>query len=401
MRRAVLLLAASTLALPLTLVGPTSSTSGFVAARFDVSTLHGEIPQPLLGAYLDAAEVWNIDWALLAAVGKVECDHGRYQAAGCWPPGTINHAGARGPMQFLGSTWRSTADRYALDVSGPPAPDSHGYATDGDGDGIADPWNTYDAVHSAARFLVDLGGRDDPRLAAKRYNAGPANPNPTAGEAYATRVADLIAHYHALAGADGPGAPHAGVVIDGYALPFDPAGLHAVTTDRTPPRDPEWQLVKPHHSGRVGADIALPTGTRLYALVGGTVRWAGESGDCGYGIAIHNPDQQATVTYCHLSRLAATPGDQVVAGQHVGWSGGAAGGPGAGNSTGPHLHLHIDTPSGRRCPQAVLLGLWRGWPVPTIAGLRTAGCTYSDVPPAPVWPVPVPPDLPIPDGSTE
>jgi hypothetical protein len=65
-----------------------------------------------------------------------------------------------------------------------------------------------------------------------------------------------------------------------------------------------------------------------------------------------------------------------------------------GSSTGPHLH--IDTPSGRRCPQALLYGLWRGWPVPTIAGLRTTGCTYTAVAPPPQSPVPVPPDLPLP-----
>ena len=42
-------------------------------------------------------------------------------------------------------------------------------------------------------------------------------------------------------------------------------------------------------------------------------------------------------------------------------------------------------------------GLWRGWPVPTIAGLRTSGCTYDGSAPAEQSPVPIPPDLPIPD----
>jgi hypothetical protein len=49
-----------------------------------------------------------------------------------------------------------------------------------------------------------------------------------------------------------------------------------------------------------------------------------------------------------------------------------------------------------RAAQALLLGLWRGWPVPTIAALRTDGCTYARIPPAPVWPAPIPPDLPLP-----
>ncbi|MDP9021372.1 MAG: peptidoglycan DD-metalloendopeptidase family protein [Actinomycetota bacterium] len=395
MRRAALVFAAAALALPLGVVASPENSGGYLGP-FDPSAVTGEIPKPTLYAYLDAAARWDLDWALLAAVGKIECDHGRLRAAGCWPPGTINHAGARGPMQFLGSTWRASAGRYQVDVAGPPAAEGHGYATDGDGDGIADPWSTYDAVHAAARFLVDLGGRDDPRRAAKGYNAGPANPNPTAGEAYATKVVELIARYHQLAGAGGPGSPTPAVVSDGFALPFDPAGLHAVTTGTTPPRDPEWQLVKPHHSARVAADIPLPVGTTLYALAGGAVTWAGEMGACGYGVAIRHADQHATITYCHLSRVDANAGDVLTAGRPIGRSGGAPGAPGAGNSTGPHLHLQIETPTSRRCPQAMLLGLWRGWPVPTISALRTSGCTYTGNPPPPATPVPVPPDLPIP-----
>jgi hypothetical protein len=388
---------AAVVALPLGMAAGIGASDARWPISFDRSVLAGEIPEPMLTAYLDAAEEWDIDWALLAAIGKIECDHGRYLAAGCWPPGSINAEGARGPMQFLGSTWRSSAGRYDLDVSGPPASDGRGYGTDGDEDGIADPWNPVDAVHSAARFLVDLGGRSDPRSAAKGYYAGPANPDPTVGEAYASRAAQLITHYHQLAGTGGPGTPPVAVVQDGYALPFAPSGLHAVTTNARPPRDPEWQLVRPHHADRIAVDIALQVGTAVYALVDATVVWAGASGDCGYGIQLHDPTQQARITYCHLSAIATSAGQQVDVGQPIGRSGGEPGAPGAGSSTGPHLHLHIVTPAGRRCPQALLLGLWRGWPVPTISGLRTSGCTYSGTPPAPVSPVPLPPDLPVPE----
>ncbi len=265
MRRTLLAVGVVIIVLPLGLVVAITTGSARPPVGFDPASVAGEIPEPMLSAYVDAAERWEIDWALLAAIGKLECDHGRYPAPGCRPPGTVNFAGARGPMQFLGSTWRASAGRYDIDVAGPPVPDGQGYGTDGDGDAIADPWNPFDAAHSAARYLVALGGRNDPRLAAKGYNAGPANPSPTAGEGYAARAVELIAHYHRLAGLGGPGTPRAAVVQDGYALPFAPAGLHAVTADASPPRDPEWQLVKPHHSGRVGADISLAVGTALYA----------------------------------------------------------------------------------------------------------------------------------------
>lgn len=78
--------------------------------------------------------------------------------------------------------------------------------TDGDGDGIAAPWSIYDAIQAAARYLIDLGARDDPRSAAKHYNAGPNNSNPITGEGCATRTIELMVEYHGLAGYGGPGA---------------------------------------------------------------------------------------------------------------------------------------------------------------------------------------------------
>ena len=70
-----------------------------------------EIPAAYLAAYRRAARTCpHLSWSLLAAVGKVESNHGRG-----WPPawrstpgiapGTENFAGAGGPMQFLAPTW--------------------------------------------------------------------------------------------------------------------------------------------------------------------------------------------------------------------------------------------------------------------------------------------------------
>jgi hypothetical protein len=234
MRRTGVLLLAVLAALPLALLAPSSAR--LPPTGIDPDRLHGEIPAEMLAAYLDAAERWELDWALLAAIGKLECDHNRSQLPGCWPPGSINHAGARGPMQFLGSTWRTDADQHQREVAGPPPPAGAGYGTDGDGDGIADPWSVADAVHSAARYLVDLGARDDPRTAAKHYNAGQANPDPTAGEGYATRAVELAADYHALAGRPDPSELAAEPVPTGARggcrLP-DPTGTGGCVTERT------------------------------------------------------------------------------------------------------------------------------------------------------------------------
>jgi peptidoglycan DL-endopeptidase CwlO len=130
-----------------------------------------DIPADYLVLYQQAAARFGIDWAVLAAIGKIECDHGRNQAAGCNPPGTVNSAGATGPMQFLGSTWRAGTPPMTVPVVGQPtASTAEGYATDGDGDGVADVWNPADAIFAAARLLAANGAPADYRQALLAYN---------------------------------------------------------------------------------------------------------------------------------------------------------------------------------------------------------------------------------------
>lgn len=130
-----------------------------------------DIPANYLAAYQSAATRYGVDWAVIAAIGKVECDHGRNQAAGCNPPGTVNGAGATGPMQFLGSTWRRGTPAMAVPAVGPPTISvGAGYATDGDGDGLADVWNPADAISGAARLLRSNGAPADYRRAIYAYN---------------------------------------------------------------------------------------------------------------------------------------------------------------------------------------------------------------------------------------
>ena len=130
-----------------------------------------DIPPEALTAYRDAAATWSVDWAILAGIGKAECDHGRAQLNGCNPPDTTNYAGARGYMQFIGSTWRRSLGARELEPrTSPPAADGQGYATDGDGDGDADPWSWADATHSAARYLASMNATADPEAAVYGYN---------------------------------------------------------------------------------------------------------------------------------------------------------------------------------------------------------------------------------------
>ena len=149
---------------------PTALSGGPIPEELipQVAQLTG-IPVDAIRAYSSAAGGdWAIDWVVMAGIGKVECDHGRNQSAGCNPIYTVwrtdevrggaTGSGERGPMQHLGHLWRrGLNDPNAAHVEGPPTPkdkDSTYVATDGDGDGIADPWNWYDATHSTARKLT-------------------------------------------------------------------------------------------------------------------------------------------------------------------------------------------------------------------------------------------------------
>ena len=110
-----------------------------------------EIPPLYLRLYRAAAARYGIDWAIVAGIGKVECDHGRDPAPACTQAGAVNSAGAGGPMQFIASTWAK-------------------YGVDGDGDGRADRWDPADAIYSAANYLRASGAPGNTRTAIFAYN---------------------------------------------------------------------------------------------------------------------------------------------------------------------------------------------------------------------------------------
>lgn len=118
----------------------------------------------------------HLSWALLAAIGQVEsgqADNGDVSADGTTlrpilgplldgSSGTAairdtagNWARAEGPMQFLPSTWAT-------------------WGADGNGDGIADPNNVFDAALAAGHYLCagsgDLNRSGDLRSAILSYN---------------------------------------------------------------------------------------------------------------------------------------------------------------------------------------------------------------------------------------
>ncbi|KRE44018.1 KOW motif-containing protein [Knoellia sp. Soil729] len=155
------------------------------------SVASGGIPAQALAAYQAAQRLLatadpgcKIDWALLAGIGKVESDHGRWgrnllDAAGTAVPGIFGvpltgtgvaritdtdggrfdrdtvYDRAVGPMQFIPGTWKSVG-------------------ADGNGDGRRDPQNMADAATAAGIYLCsgpgDLTQPGDLTRAILRYN---------------------------------------------------------------------------------------------------------------------------------------------------------------------------------------------------------------------------------------
>jgi Transglycosylase SLT domain len=128
-----------------------------------------DIPLTYLGLYERAGVRYGVSWAILAGIGKVECDHGRDPAPSCTRTGAVNAAGAGGPMQFIAATWA----RYGVDA---------------EGDGAPDRWNPADAIFAAANYLRACGAPGNYRRAILAYNHS---------EAYADQVERWAASYRA------------------------------------------------------------------------------------------------------------------------------------------------------------------------------------------------------------
>ncbi|GAA3574947.1 hypothetical protein GCM10022222_69370 [Amycolatopsis ultiminotia] len=189
------------------------------------------IPGSMLQAYRNAADVLSreqpgchLDWALIAAIGRIESNHarggyvdshgntlepilgpvldgsggfaaisdtdgGRYDGDRTWDR-------AVGPTQFIPSTWA-------------------GYASDGNGDGVSDPNNSYDETLATGRYLcsggLDLSSGQMQAVAVRRYNNSQSYVDTVLGYAAAYRngVSKLPDSEVPIGAPPGPGAAQA------------------------------------------------------------------------------------------------------------------------------------------------------------------------------------------------
>jgi hypothetical protein len=133
------------------IAGAGAAPTGRAQGGFGVSArARADVPPLYLVLYQRAGARYGLDWAILAGVGKVECDHGRDPDSSCTKEGAVNSAGAGGPMQFLAATF----GQYGVAPAG----------------GAPDRWRPADAIFSAANYLRASGAPGDYDKAIFAYN---------------------------------------------------------------------------------------------------------------------------------------------------------------------------------------------------------------------------------------
>lgn len=156
---------------------PLLAAAGASGGAIPTTTALADIPRAYLAIYQDAVaqRCRTLPWTVLAAVGKIESDHGRSGGGRLQPDGRVAppiigvaldgsqgtqkirdtdgglfdgdtvYDRAVGPMQFIPTTWA-------------------GSGIDASGDRLADPHNAIDAIHAAAGHFCTVGADDPTRV---------------------------------------------------------------------------------------------------------------------------------------------------------------------------------------------------------------------------------------------
>lgn len=279
------------------------------------------IPAVALDAYRKAAAAQQqvtprcrINWAMVAAIGRVESDHGRFggsqlHADGESAPGIVGipldgtssdliadtdggrldgdtvYDRAVGPMQFIPSTWA----RMGLD---------------GNGDGRADPFNIYDAARTTAAYLC-AGGRDLQTVAGLTGAILSYNNNQT----YLALVSSTAEAY--AAGQPGLSVPHIVVVLPPPGPTVTPAvvapvaGLPAATGG-LPAASPR-PLTQPSPSPQAPAPAAPTFSSPPPTAPKPTAPTPTPTPSCSTGSAAPSPAPTPTPTASNCPAVTPTP----------------------------------------------------------------------------------------------
>ncbi|HEX3606928.1 MAG TPA: peptidoglycan DD-metalloendopeptidase family protein [Candidatus Dormibacteraeota bacterium] len=275
-----------------------------VGAQVSGGPPHNPMPPPdLLVHFQQAATAHHVPISLLLAVGAEESGY---------RPDAQSGAGALGVMQMLPATFAAYAPTGAQ---------------------ASDIWNPAVEIDAAAAMLAaDGAAAGDSGKALLAYNHDPA---------YVAEVEARAAAYQEWIddGRPGPDAALPWPVIAPVTQPFGCTGVS----------------LEPSRGGcahfHTGIDLGAPSGTAVGSSCPGTITQAVDGGS-GFGIHVvvscDLPGVDYSALYGHLSSRVVEVGDRVALGQVIGYVGST------GNSSGPHLHFEIDTPSGPADPAGYL-----------------------------------------------
>lgn len=276
------------------------------------------IAEAMFDAYVKAGSKSGLDWTWLAAIGQTESGHGTDSGAHVDPatgdvtPRIVGIAigqdtdrgrfdgdaaadHAVGPMQFIPSTWAS-------------------YARDGNGDGVKDPHNAFDAALAAAYYLRANGAPKNWHSAVLAYNHD---------ESYSQLVSQRAADIRAKAGS----------AAASPAMLAWPVGQDAPLSAGFGQAGPLWS--SGHHTGQ---DFSVGSGTPIHAAADGIVVSAGLEGPYGQSTVIRSVMADGVVVktrYAHQSQINVQRGTRITAGQVIGLVGAT------GNATAAHLHFEV------------------------------------------------------------
>lgn len=299
-----------------------------------------DIPAVSLEAYQKAATATGVPWHYIAAIGKVETNHGRYGGSqpdqkGDVRPRIRNSIGASGPMQFMPATWSS-------------------FQQDGNFDGTKSVDNIFDAALAAGHYLKRSGAPADMRKAIFAYNHA---------NWYVDKVLAQAEKYVEGASGDVTAISDGSDVAVGASAWIRPVEAGPVTA-RFGMSGGRWS------SGRhTGVDFGVPTGTPVFASQAGAVSvshpgWAGNLVTIDHGVL---DGAKVQTRYAHLSKVVVKSG-VVAAGDVIAYSGAL------GNVTGPHLHFEVLVSGQFVNPETFLSGA--GTPIYT-GGALMAGCSAA------------------------
>jgi hypothetical protein len=292
-----------------------------------------DIPADVLPTYQAGARTCpGMDWAILAAIGKIESNHGRSTLPGVHAG--QNSAGAMGPMQFLQGTWKS-------------------YKTAAPGHSLPNVYDIADAIYSAAKYLCSNGAGIGLPLPPKSdtpawkklhdaiwlYNNADWYVNQVAAQADSYRGAWVAATTAVAA-----------VTAAGIA-PGNPLGPDCPHPPISQGFEPSMLQVEPAAHGyahfHTGYDLACPFGTPIHEIGASgvvTLNDVAQSGGFGNEPVVEirtTSGGHYFVRYGHLDAFAPglRSGMTVKPGDLLGYEGST------GYSTGPHLHFEIDSGS--------------------------------------------------------